>query len=289
MAGISSKAAGRIENKIKFNSYEQNSDFDINIGESFFRVHDPQIGRWFQIDPKSEKYFCLTPYSTMSDNPVLIFDPLGDDLEVIGKKKNVDEAIAEMNRILDGFYTVTTEKGKVKVTKTEKAGEMSDQTKGFFSVLNSIATNPNGTATIEVVRKSGSVDIDSWNNKKMDIADVKKFGDGKYMSSASVMAHILAEQESLQIDNKGYIGKTVSDFATAYERDHGKAKDAEEIVTGYGRSSWELDGTNRNFAGNTTGNYIFNYYKKIENTHEYEKHSVTVKFKNGNVKKVTSQ
>lgn len=79
MAGISSRAAGSLENKKKYNGYEYNSDFDLNIGEAFFRTHDPQIGRWWQIDPKPTQ--SESGYVAMGNNPILNYDLLGDILE----------------------------------------------------------------------------------------------------------------------------------------------------------------------------------------------------------------
>lgn len=80
MAGISSKALafGSPENKYKYNGIEQNNDFDLNIGEAFYRTHDPQIGRWWQIDPKLEASLNISPYAAMDNNPILKSDPLGD-------------------------------------------------------------------------------------------------------------------------------------------------------------------------------------------------------------------
>jgi RHS repeat-associated protein len=80
MAGISSKAAsfGNPENKYKFNGIEQNTDFDLTTYEAFYRTNDPQIGRWWQIDPKAEANLYLSPYTSMDNNPILKSDPLGD-------------------------------------------------------------------------------------------------------------------------------------------------------------------------------------------------------------------
>jgi len=77
MAGISSKAAGTLENKkSKYNGYELNTDFDINLYESFYRTHDPQIGRFLQPDPKPTDMESL--YAAMGNNPIKNTDFLGD-------------------------------------------------------------------------------------------------------------------------------------------------------------------------------------------------------------------
>jgi len=53
MNGISSKGlSGVVDNKKKFNGIEQNTDFDLNLYDAFFRNLDPQIGKWWQVDPK---------------------------------------------------------------------------------------------------------------------------------------------------------------------------------------------------------------------------------------------
>ncbi|HET8689089.1 MAG TPA: RHS repeat-associated core domain-containing protein, partial [Methanosarcina sp.] len=82
MAGISSKAAGKLENKRKFNGIEHNTDLDLNQYDAFFRNADPQIGRWWQIDPKPNT--SESPYSMMGNNPISKADPLGDTIKARG-------------------------------------------------------------------------------------------------------------------------------------------------------------------------------------------------------------
>ncbi|MBL0267864.1 MAG: hypothetical protein IPP99_04095 [Chitinophagaceae bacterium] len=84
MAGLSSKALafGEPGNKLKYNGIEQNSDFDLNMYDAFYRNLDPQIGRFWQIDPKPNELF--SPYAAMANNPILYSDPLGDTTWVYG-------------------------------------------------------------------------------------------------------------------------------------------------------------------------------------------------------------
>ena len=78
MAGISSKAAGSLENKKKYNGIEFENDLDLGTYDAFFRELDPQTGRWWQIDPKIENMEAWSPYVSNFNNPISFSDPLGD-------------------------------------------------------------------------------------------------------------------------------------------------------------------------------------------------------------------
>ena len=82
MAGISSKAAGGLENKIKYNGKElQSKEFSDGSGLELYdygaRLQDPQIGRWWTQDKFAEVYVALTPYQYAANNPIKIIDEAG--------------------------------------------------------------------------------------------------------------------------------------------------------------------------------------------------------------------
>lgn len=81
MSGISSNALkGTIypENKVKFNGIEFNRDLDVNTYEANFRNLDPQLGRWWQVDPKPSDM--ISPYAAMDNNPIRYADTKGDTI-----------------------------------------------------------------------------------------------------------------------------------------------------------------------------------------------------------------
>jgi RHS repeat-associated protein len=79
MAGISSKALyGAAENKKKYNGIEQTNEFDLNMYDAFYRNLDPQIGRFWQIDPEAESLTSYSPFESMGNNPISNEDPLGN-------------------------------------------------------------------------------------------------------------------------------------------------------------------------------------------------------------------
>jgi RHS repeat-associated protein len=78
MAGISSKGAGTLENRSRFNSIVQTTELELNQYDAFYRNLDAQIGRFWQIDPKTTALENFSPYESMGNNPISNVDPLGD-------------------------------------------------------------------------------------------------------------------------------------------------------------------------------------------------------------------
>lgn len=92
MAGISSKAAGTLTNKLKYNgNEEQRQEFSdgssLELYDFNARTYDQQIGRFIQIDPLSSEggQESWTPYHFSFNNPILRHDPTGKFAPVYNK------------------------------------------------------------------------------------------------------------------------------------------------------------------------------------------------------------
>lgn len=57
-------------NRYQYNGIELLDDWGLNLNTARYRTLDPQLGRWWQLDPEVEQFYAWTPYNSNLGNPI---------------------------------------------------------------------------------------------------------------------------------------------------------------------------------------------------------------------------
>ena len=220
MNGISSKAAGGINNKYKYNGKElQNGEFSDGSGLEWSdygaRMYDPQIGRWGAADPHADRYVTMSPYSYAANNPIRYIDPTGKDyrvntyqdedgkwhmyisstVHVFSDKGNAKEKTAEYNKFIK--YNADKFKGKYKsddgievvisinITYVEGKRGKDDKIENYKDGDNELSLE----GGVERGSTMGAVENTSENTGRKVVMNNDNTNNGKYFSSPGTVLH----------------------------------------------------------------------------------------------------
>lgn len=200
MKMIGSKAFGKPDNKLhKYNGYEENNDLDINLYETLYRTHDPQLGRFWQLDPKPNEEMSL--YSAISNNPMLYSDPLGDTTIYYNSNGDKIGSIDRGNGVtaveVGDNWTRMVEMG---VNAINANKDLSDkQVEAFDALLQSTGTAYDVSSFEKFYEENQNVTAKTLNG--MDVSKISNFKlNGKpYKLKAEVYGHTVLKNGKVTV------------------------------------------------------------------------------------------
>ena len=71
------------DNRLDYNGKEEQTTGDLKYLDYGARMYDNTIGRWFNTDPLAEKYYSYSPFNYCINNPLILIDPIGEDVYFI--------------------------------------------------------------------------------------------------------------------------------------------------------------------------------------------------------------
>jgi len=215
------------------NTQERNDEIFKGAYGALYWEYDARIGRRWNLDPIVKD--AESPYVCLSNNPILLADPLGDDVGVGKKKEKIPES----------------DKKKVKVTPKNviDADKQTGDAKGDVAIFD-----------MKDMKVEKIYNVDGDNVDKKDYDKALKFNDKIDAENAGIDKH------NALIDKKIAFIEDVGGFTTKYDKETGKisgpvVKEDKKLAP-FQQTLFDAVNSPETYVFNVGGNKVFSFDKK---------------------------
>ncbi|MBO9595698.1 MAG: hypothetical protein J7599_22540, partial [Niabella sp.] len=178
MKNIGYQNAGTVENKYKFNGIEQTKELGLNQYDAFYRNLDPQIGRFWQPDPKVVQF--ESQYVAMSNNPILNTDFLGDTTVYYGMNGEEIGVINNAGAVTRMMVDEIAYNNYMNTNYSEADFDNQAIANGFVSGVTKYLDNLEASTKTDMIAREQSLSLDFVGEAKDVTTDgkIRQMGEG---------------------------------------------------------------------------------------------------------------
>ena len=128
----------------KYNGKELDKMHGLNTYDYGARQYNPVTARWDRMDPLAEKYYGLSPYVYCMNNPVMLVDPDGKEIEDGSIKewnklrKNIESKIDKLQSRINNLNAKAEKKGWSSEKLSNKTGNLLERVTSLNNSLNTM-------------------------------------------------------------------------------------------------------------------------------------------------------
>ncbi|OJJ14304.1 hypothetical protein BKI52_43270 [marine bacterium AO1-C] len=286
LAGIEKQ--GRPEHLFQYNGKEKQGDFGLNWIDYGARNYDAVVGRWFGVDPLAEKYYDTSPYVYVANMPLRAIDPDGRSLTLVGERTHQQTLVNNANEGIGQKLVVLLKSGKVGIMKLNEKqfAKLTKKQQGIYTAFFNAITDGEDHQ-IKVVNNSENTLIRGFeakddgsgeNIRTLDIGDIEKFGTG----NEAIDKHTVLAYELTAHTGNFFVGMNAEKEMTG-----GYYRFGASSFPYYYRPTKDDKVHTASFLLHATNQHTYYYHSMHGFTDTYKRMRVTLKFKKGNIIKVT--